>query len=754
MDGDEQISDKDTDGDPGSRARRRYRESAARFARLCLKELRETLRDRRTIVTLVLMPLLVYPLLTMAFQRFLVTSFDTSSEFVIGVDSEEAKTRVKRFVDLGEYVLKREGAARDKDVAAKQAPSKPMAAIDREPIVTWKPESNLEQKVIDGSIHVAIILKEGEPGSTSPETIVPPKCELVYRTDSPASKSALDYVQRRFRAANESLLRGQLRILRRRFRELGADPRLSGGPVMSVRATERVVGDPGTALSLKTLIPLVLILMTITGAVYPAIDLTAGERERGTLEALMAAPVPRLGLLGGKYVAVLTVALLTAGANLVAMTITLASTGLGEKLFGSSGLSLLVLLQVFALLVLFAAFFSAILLAVTSFARSFKEAQAYLIPLMLLSLAPGMMTLMPGLELSGILAITPLVNIVLLARDLLQGEVDPALAVVAVVSTVFYAIAAIGLAARVFGTDALLYGSEASWSDLLRRPARARNAASIAGAMLCLVAVFPCCFIVSSLVARRPDLSVQAKLLLNGVVTVIFFVGLPLAAGFVQRVRIKDGFQLHATGAFAFVAAVVLGLAMWPLAYEVYLLNKLIGLTAVSEQHVQVVKRLLEQCRDMSPLVILLALAVIPAVCEEFFFRGYVFRSLIRGSSALNAILLSAVLFGVFHVITTNLLTVERFLPSTLLGLMLGWVCWRTGSVLPGILLHACHNGLVLMIAYYGDELAARGWGVEERTHLPISWLAAATVGITAGVAIIMLAGSKPANNKVPSDSS
>jgi sodium transport system permease protein len=108
---------------------------------------------------------------------------------------------------------------------------------------------------------------------------------------------------------------------------------------------------------------MILILMTITGAVYPAIDLTAGERERGTLETLMAAPVPRLELLAAKYVAVLTVALLTAGANLLAMTVTLFSSGLGELVFGEAGLSPLVMVQVLGLLVLFAAFFSAILLA-------------------------------------------------------------------------------------------------------------------------------------------------------------------------------------------------------------------------------------------------------------------------------------------------------------------------------------------------------------------------------------------------------
>src|SRR5204863_4946184 len=80
-------------------------------------------------------------------------------------------------------------------------------------------------------------------------------------------------------------------------------------------------------LSLAVFVPLVLILMTMTGAVYPAIDLTAGERERGTLEVLIAAPVPRVSLLFGKYVAVVTVAVLTALVNLASMTVSLLVSG-------------------------------------------------------------------------------------------------------------------------------------------------------------------------------------------------------------------------------------------------------------------------------------------------------------------------------------------------------------------------------------------------------------------------------------------
>ena len=136
------------------------------------------------------------------------------------------------------------------------------------------------------------------------------------------------------------------------------------------------------------------------GAVYPAIDLTAGERERGTLETLIAAPISRMALLIAKYMAVLTVAVLTAMVNLVAMTVTVMQFQSARAAVPAAGCRSRLMAEIFGLMVLFAAFFSAIMLAVTSFARSFKEAQAYLIPVMLLAISPGLLSLMPGLQLT------------------------------------------------------------------------------------------------------------------------------------------------------------------------------------------------------------------------------------------------------------------------------------------------------------------------------------------------------------------
>ncbi|MBC8356785.1 MAG: CPBP family intramembrane metalloprotease [Planctomycetes bacterium] len=705
-------------------SRPQFRRSSAtwRLARLCVKELREILRDRRTIVTLVFMPLLVYPLLSIAFHKFALSSLSSMSqvECVLGVESEQAGSRLGKFLQVGDAYLRASASTRSD---ANESPTAAQLKLDAEPKIRWMYGDDLRRGVATGELDVGVVVLEGDDLEQSAGFRRQFKCQLIYREESALSKVAADYISKRLEAINAAYTRDILHA------RLPTEIEL-----------ESVSGSGGAAaFSLTTLVPLILILMTITGAVYPAIDLTAGERERGTLETLMAAPVPRLGLLIAKYVAVLTVALFTATANLVAMTATLVATGLGGAVFGTGGLTINLVAQVFGLLILFATFFSAILLAVTSFARSFKEAQAYLVPLMLLSLAPGMMSLMPELEFNGLLAVTPLVNIVLLARDIFEGDVQPTLATAAVLSTALYAFAAIGLAARIFGTDAILYGSQATWADLMRRSEERRDAATIPGAMFCLAALFPIYFLLGNLLHRLPGASIGVRLAASAVVTALLFVGVPLVAAAVQRVRFVSGFQLRLAGVVAFLGAALLGVSAWPFAHEVFLLNEFIGLGGVDPAKIESVKSLLDAWRDLSPIVILFTLAITPAVCEEFYFRGYLMGALRKSSRPSTAIIVSALLFGAFHVIATSALSTERFLPSTFMGLILGWLCYRTQSVLPGMLLHATHNGLLLMVAYYQTELQAQGWGVEEQSHLPTTWLACAAGGVVIGLVSVLL---------------
>jgi ABC-2 type transport system permease protein/sodium transport system permease protein len=180
----------------------------------------------------------------------------------------------------------------------------------------------------------------------------------------------------------------------------------------------------------------------------------------------------------------------------------------------------------------------------------------------------------------------------------------------------------------------------------------------------------------------------------------------------------------------------LLGLTLWPLAHEIFSLNQMLGLVSIRPEQLEEVQKLLADIREISPIWILLSMAVAPAVFEELFFRGYLFSALAAATSRRTTILTSSLLFGLFHVVS-NVLSTERFLPSTFLGLVLGWLCYHTGSVLPGIVLHACHNGFLLLIAYYPDALIARGWGIEEQSHLPLTWIGSSVIGLLIGVWLI-----------------
>jgi len=324
----------------------------------------------------------------------------------------------------------------------------------------------------------------------------------------------------------------------------------------------------------------------------------------------------------------------------------------------------------------------------------------------------------------------------------LEANADPTLAVAAVCSTALYVFAAIALAAQIFGTDAILYGSQATWSDIVRRPSTVQQAASVPAVTFCLAVMFPCYFVLSGTLARSTDVAMDRRLILGGLITVLVFGVIPWFVAAFTRVRLAD-LRRNSAGAIAFLAAALLGVSLWPAAHEIFLLNEWLGLPALQAEHLASVKNLLDEWRAVSPGLILVMLALVPGVCEEFFFRGVFFKSMAGVLSPGRTVIASALVFGLFHVVAAGQLTPERFLPSTFLGLVLGWVRLRTDSVLPCMVLHALHNGLLLSVVYWRDELAARGFGIEDSAHLPASWLVSALV--CAAVAATMLVAATKA---------
>ncbi len=731
------------------------------FDRLAAKELRETLRDRRTIVTLFLMPLLVYPILSLLFQGFFASGLQTTSiataegQFVFLFESEDEFARVANMLRDGFNVIQQFDAEREHRRAGETGPLPPVALTDlfeRHIFRTLDKESGstLEQAV-QTEADVGIRVEGGQTVQGRQRTA---QFELLYRDQSPRSLEAVKLLERILMTYNISALN---QVMRSR----GIQSRLAAF------YEERIVEPSSKAtISFAALVPLILTLMTITGAVYPAIDLTAGERERGTLESMIAAPIPRMRILIGKLVAVVSVAMLTALLNLIGMTITIWVFRLDTVLFGEQGLTLLMVAQILGLLVLFAGFFASVLLVISSFARSFKEGQAYLIPVMLVALAPGLISLKPGLELNSLWAITPLVNIVLLSRDVLQGNASVTAGIVTVGATMFYAALAITIAARFFGTANVLYGDSQGIGTLFRRPKEPCPVASASLAMLCLALLFPATFIWQGILARTVDpetaitqaselqsesvrqgqltlVKQQSLLAAAGIIAVFFLV--PLAIALFHRVRFLSGFRLRLPSFLGLLAAALLGVGLGPL---------LLQAIASSGQWIEVMQasgqdsrsELLEQAELQAAKLRLLPLwwvlgcfALVPAIFEELFFRGLLFQALRRAMSPWKTILTTGVMFGVFHLITASGIGVGRVLPTTIMGIILGWVCFRTGSVLPGMILHGIHNAMTLSVSYLRDDLIEWGWITADQQNVPVAILGGGMVLTVFGASLLLL---------------
>lgn len=682
--------------------------------RLATKELLEILRDRRTIITLVMMPLLVYPLMGIVVQKLMLQTVSQNTEVVyrIAFENEPEAERFGKVFQQGQ-------AAALRSLEGQEIPK--IGTAQNPKFEFFFPEDlTLEQLVKLGRVDLGIMRGKGER--------VGGRYLLLHNPKSDFSYNAMQLIGKRLRLANDHFM----------WQIAGGPNRKFDLPATYLeKAVEVEAGQP----SLLTFVPLMLVLMTITGAVYPAIDVTAGERERGTMEILVAAPVSRLLVLIGKFVAVFVVATLTAIANLVAMVVTIYALGIDIVIFGETGVNLETLSTIFLLLIVLAAFFSATLLCLTSFARSFKEAQAYLIPLMLVAFAPGLVSLTPNLQTSNFIAVVPLVNMVMVGRDLLAGNANTVHISIAIISTLLYGLLALSVAAKVFGTDALLMGGKSGWSDLFAKQKAVKLVPEVPNAMLFLAILFPAFIVMSGLtsnLASKQNATIEQRLWINAAVTVILFVGLPWIFSILGQLFLPTTFFHRRPSIVAVIAAILLGTSVWTLAYEIEVFS-------LSSNRMEEFMKIFEEMRinlNQIPLWIkLVCLAAVPAVCEELTFRGFLMSAFAKRFSAPVTIIATALLFGLFHVFVRDLLMFERMIPSTFMGLLLGYVCMRTGSIYPGMLLHVVHNGLLITLAHHEELLVQWGVGMTEQEHLPITWLAAAAIPICLGILLLVYAG-------------
>ena len=324
-------------------------------------------------------------------------------------------------------------------------------------------------------------------------------------------------------------------------------------------------------------------------------------------------------------------------------------------------------------------------------------------------------------------------------------------AVIAVVSTLVYAFVALSIAARMFGADSILYSQQLSLSSLLTRPKRKSLRVPVVPALLCLVLLLPINMLSIGVLGRVGQSLANNfsmfSLLMASFLILSFFVT-PSIVAWLNRVDFRGGFGLRGTSVLFFVAALILGLSLWPIVmlmvegtYAIY--GMIAGESAASSRHevlVELSQDQVVQFRKVAPPIIALCFSLTPAFCEEWFFRGMLLRALSREWKAWTAILTTAMLFGVFHILSNSAISLDRFLPTMLIGILLGYLAWKSNSIWPGVILHLIHNAVVVFLGYYQPQLSKYSWFPAEAEKIPPLWGLVGCVVAAVGLAIVIKA--------------
>jgi sodium transport system permease protein len=203
-----------------------------------------------------------------------------------------------------------------------------------------------------------------------------------------------------------------------------------------------------------------VILLMFTGCMYPAVDMTAGEKERRTLEILLASAAGRDEIVLGKILAASTAAFVTATLNILSIALSFQTGILGKNLrelmagtrIDTSAIALL-LVAVLPTAITAAA----VMITISSFAKSFKEGQSYLSPLIMLVVFPAVIGMMPGMEASPRLALLPVFNVSQLIKSIFAGDYTATAFLISFASNFVYAAVAFAIAVRIFQREDVLF---------------------------------------------------------------------------------------------------------------------------------------------------------------------------------------------------------------------------------------------------------------------------------------------------------
>jgi len=391
------------------------------------KELTDSLRDRRTLISTIVVPILLIPAMTIGLGGMITSVMKKAEKDVPPV-----------------MILGGEDSPRT------------VQALSHLPAVRVVPASNdYALQISNKKLRAAVRIPPGfdaalDNGQTA-------KVEIyVFETD-----------------LNSEIAGGKLQAFFQDLRQRTVEQRMADRKISmsllrpfevsrrNVAPEERVSGAAAGAM-----LPYLVILMCLTGAMYPAIDLTAGEKERGTMETILTSRVSRTHLVLGKFLLVLTTSLVTALLAVTSMWFSsrLAASMLAEQLAKASAAAQLHvalrapdLVIVFLLILPVAVLFSAALLTLSLFAKSYKEAQTYISPLMILVIVPAVASLIPGVELNLRLSLIPILSTSLVSKEIFTGTYHWGYIGIIFGSSCVYASIALATAVRMFQREDVIF---------------------------------------------------------------------------------------------------------------------------------------------------------------------------------------------------------------------------------------------------------------------------------------------------------
>ncbi len=380
------------------------------------KELLDTLRDRRTIITMVLVPILVFPLIFIASTRLQMSVMEREQErlMTIGFVSHDEDSRIKEFFQMQ----------------------------DRLELIIMDDEKQLEQLVRSDSIVYGLYIPAGFGKAL--ENMEEASISMFFSGTRLTGKDRIDNLLARF----ESMIISE-RLEERDLNQSFIKPFHTES--INVATGQEMLGKLAGGF-----LPYIFIIFCFTGAMYPAIDLFTGEKERRTLETLLTAPVSRIEILMGKMAVIALTGLVSALLALLGLFVGLQISASLPDFIMTVVMGILTVgfvLMLLVMLIPLCIFFAGLLVPLTIYAKTFKEAQSIVTPLTFLVILPAALGLIPGVEYNAITAIIPIVNITLATKEIIAGTIHVPHYLMTVVSLIGLAALSVVFCAKWFGKE-------------------------------------------------------------------------------------------------------------------------------------------------------------------------------------------------------------------------------------------------------------------------------------------------------------